>query len=405
MTEPVARLSLRARDRVFGFDRTLILGVLNVTPDSFSDGGRWMDLEAALARGLEMSAEGADLIDVGGESTRPGAAPVGVSEELERVLPVVEALAARGVAVSIDTRKPVVAAEALARGACLVNDVSGLGDEMLAVIAGASAGAIAMHMQGTPETMQRAPHYDDVVAEVRDFLAGRIAAARAVGVPVMVDPGIGFGKSLEHNLELLRNLDALAALGAPVLVGVSRKSFLARLTGDALGDRRAPTLAAGVAAVLAGAHALRVHDVAAAVAASRVAEALRTERRTKRRHATLERVEIRGLRRLARVGVGASERARPQALVIDLVLELDRRAAVASDELATTVDYVDLAELLESELARRTDTLLENLARALGEAILGRWYAVSSVEVRLAKVAVAERLGAEAVVVSVALER
>jgi len=241
------------------------MGVLNVTPDSFSDGGRWLDAGAAVAHGLRMVGEGADVIDVGGESTRPGADPVDTEEELRRVLPVVEALAAH-TRVSIDTRKAEVAEAALAAGASLLNDVSAT---LAPVARAAGAGWVAMHMQGDPRTMQRDPTYDDVVAEVRSFLVERAAAA---GVEeVWIDPGIGFGKTMEHNLALLAHLDTLVATGYPVVVGTSRKAFLGRLTGGAAADDRVEASVATAAWALAqGASMVRAHDVAPTVAAARL---------------------------------------------------------------------------------------------------------------------------------------
>src|SRR5437660_8681479 len=207
-------------------DRCLVMGVLNVTPDSFSDGGRWLDPEAAVAHGLALVAEGADVVDVGGESTRPGAEPVPADEELRRVVPVVEVLAPH-VRVSVDTRKAVVAGSAIAVGATLVIDVSA---SLHAVAAAGGVGWVAMHMQGDPRTMQQAPSYDDVVMEVRDFLVARADAAERAGVDeVWIDPGIGFGKTVSHNLTLLKHLRVLADTGRPVLVGTSRKSFLGKL--------------------------------------------------------------------------------------------------------------------------------------------------------------------------------
>ena len=235
------------------------MGVLNVTPDSFSDGGRWLDREAAVAHGLELIAEGADIVDVGGESTRPGADPVPADEERRRVVPVVEALAPH-VRVSVDTRKPEVAEAAVAAGATLVNDVSA---QLYDVAAAGHVGWVAMHMRGEPSTMQRDVRYDDVVGEVRDFLRTRAEKAVAAGVgEVWIDPGIGFGKTLEHNLSLLRHLDVLVATGFPVVVGTSRKSFIGRLTGNAaVDDRREGSLATAVWCMLAGARMVRVHDV------------------------------------------------------------------------------------------------------------------------------------------------
>ncbi len=249
------------------------MGVLNVTPDSFSDGGRYLDRDAAIARGLEIVAEGADIVDVGGESTRPGAEPVDEAEELRRVLPVVEALAGR-TRVSIDTMKPAVAEAAVAWGAWLVNDVAcGLRD----VAAATGAALVVMHMRGTPQDMQSHTCYDDVVAEVHAFLALRAAEAREVGVrEVFVDPGIGFAKTGEHNIALLAALPELVADGVPVLVGTSRKRFLGTLGRPAgaealpVDDRREASLATAVWAMAAGVRIVRVHDVRPAVQAARL---------------------------------------------------------------------------------------------------------------------------------------
>ena len=241
--------------------KPLIMGVLNVTPDSFSDGGRFLDADAAVARGMEMVAEGADIVDVGGESTRPGAAPVSERDELARVLPVVEALAPH-VRVSIDTTKVRVAEAAVEAGAAIINDVSA---SLSGVAADRRAGWVAMHMQGTPRTMQDAPHYRDVVREVTTFLVERASAAKDAGVEdVWIDPGIGFGKTAAHNLSLLKHLDVLVDTGFPVLVGTSRKSFLGALVGGAdPEDRIEGSLATAVWAMQKGAAIVRVHDVKA----------------------------------------------------------------------------------------------------------------------------------------------
>jgi dihydropteroate synthase len=252
-----------------------VMGVLNVTPDSFSDGGRYLDAAAALAHARRLVSEGADWIDVGGESTRPRAEPVPAAEELRRVLPVVEALAAEDVAVSIDTRKPDVAEAAVAAGARMVNDVTA---RIAPVAAATGAAFVAMHMQGDPATMQDAPRYDDVVTEVRDYLVARARAATAAGVAeVWIDPGIGFGKTLDHNLALLAHLDTLVATGYPVLVGTSRKAMLGTLAARAEpggprsvpppADRLEGSLATAVWAQLAGVAMVRVHDVAATLRA------------------------------------------------------------------------------------------------------------------------------------------
>jgi len=256
----------------------IVMGVVNVTPDSFSDGGEWLDPAAAIAHGRDLVAQGAAILDVGGESTRPGAAPVGEAEELRRVLPVLEGLAAAGARLSIDTSKAAVAAAAIDAGATIVNDVTALrGDPgMAALVAARDCDVCLMHMLGEPRTMQRDPRYADVVADVRAFLAERLEHAVAAGIDerrVWLDPGIGFGKTIDHNLELLSRLDELVALGRPVVVGTSRKSFLGRITGREAGDRVAGTIAANVLALARGASVFRVHDVAEARDALAVAAA------------------------------------------------------------------------------------------------------------------------------------
>ena len=246
-----------------GLERPLVMGVVNVTPDSFSDGGKFLDAQAAVAHARRLREEGADLVDVGGESTRPGAAPVPVEEELRRVLPVVESL--RDFPVSVDTRRPAVMRAALASGASMINDIEALRSPgALEAVAGSGCGLCLMHMQGEPQSMQREPSYGDVVREVRDFLAGRIAACEQAGIArerLVADPGFGFGKTVEHNLALLRRLPELAGLGVPVLAGWSRKSSLGRITGREPGGRLAGSLAAALLALLGGARILRVHDV------------------------------------------------------------------------------------------------------------------------------------------------
>jgi dihydropteroate synthase len=249
-------------------DRPLLMGVVNVTPDSFSDGGLYLDADAAVAHGELLAGEGADILDVGGESTRPGAAPVSEEEELRRVVPVVERLAGVGPRVSIDTTKVVVARAALEAGADIVNDVSAFrfDPELAGLVAEAGVDCCLMHMLGEPRTMQENPRYGDVVAEVKAFLEERLAFAAGEGVPeerVWLDPGIGFGKTAEHNLELLRRLDEIVAIGRPVVVGTSRKSFLGKLTGGRPEGERLPgTIATNVVALERGASVFRVHDVA-----------------------------------------------------------------------------------------------------------------------------------------------
>lgn len=258
------------------------MGIVNVTPDSFSDGGLYLDAEAAIAHGRELAAEGADILDVGGESTRPGAEAVSDERELERTLPVVEALAGEtgaGVPVSIDTSKAAVARAALDAGAAIVNDVTALrGDPDLAELCGErGCGLVLMHMKGSPRTMQEAPIYGDVVDEVRAFLVERIEAAMSAGVAegrIWVDPGIGFGKTVEHNLELLRRLGELRALGRPIVIGSSRKRFLGSLTGREVDGRLGGSVASNVLALAAGAEVFRVHDVLAVRQALEVAEVI-----------------------------------------------------------------------------------------------------------------------------------
>lgn len=249
------------------------MGVVNVTADSFSDGGRYLDTDAAVAHGERLAGSGADVLDVGGESTRPGAAPVAADEERRRVVPVVERLAATGVTVSIDTTKVDVAKACLDAGARIVNDVSAgrFDDTMLAAVADREAGFVAMHMQGEPRTMQDAPHYDDVVTDVGRFLIDRLDAARAAGIPdgrLMADPGIGFGKTGEHNLVLLAHLDRLATVvPVPLLVGTSRKSFIGAVLDTPVDEREEGTLATTIWAFERGAAMVRVHDVEGAVRA------------------------------------------------------------------------------------------------------------------------------------------
>jgi dihydropteroate synthase len=255
------------------------MGIVNVTPDSFSDGGLFLDADAAVEHGRLLAAEGAAILDIGGESTRPGAAPVGEDEELRRVLPVVERLAGDGARLSIDTTKSRVARAALAAGATIVNDVSALRfDPALAgVVAESGAHCCLMHMLGEPRTMQVDPRYDEVVSDVKAFLEERLAFAVAEGIPeerIWLDPGIGFGKTVEHNLELLRRLDEIVAVGRPVVIGTSRKSFLGKLAGGRAEDARVPgTIATNVLALERGATVFRVHDVAQNADALKVAAA------------------------------------------------------------------------------------------------------------------------------------
>ncbi|MEJ2253133.1 MAG: dihydropteroate synthase [Nitrospirota bacterium] len=265
--------------------RTLVMGVLNVTPDSFSDGGDFFDPRAAIGRARQIEDEGADAIDIGGLSTRPGSEPVDEAEELRRVLPVIEALAGTvSVPLSIDTYRASVARRALEAGAAMVNDISGLrfDPEMSAEAARAGVPVVVMHIRGTPRNMQAAPRYEALVPEVMDYLRGSIRLADEAGIAqVIIDPGIGFGKTFDHNLEIINRLGEFTLLGRPVLVGPSRKAFLGRILGGAPPkERLMGTAAAVTAAVLAGAHMVRVHDVREMVQVARVADAIKRERMT-----------------------------------------------------------------------------------------------------------------------------
>ena len=304
----------RARQFEFTFPRpALVMGVVNVTPDSFSDGGEFLEPAKAVAHGLELIEQGAEILDVGGESTRPGAAAVGEAEELRRVLPVIERLAARcKIPISIDTTKPAVARAALAAGASIVNDIAAAQrsvrssafrrsdavdepgrlkaelqtDEMWRVVAESGAGYVCMHMQGTPQTMQVEPKYADVVREVGEFFAERLARLKNSGVSaeqVVLDVGIGFGKTMEHNLQLLAGLSEFAKFGRPLLLGVSRKSFLGKFSGATVAERLPSALACSTLALANGVQLFRTHDVAATVQALRMAEVVLTTRSERRR--------------------------------------------------------------------------------------------------------------------------
>jgi dihydropteroate synthase len=258
----------------FDLSRALVMGIVNVTPDSFSDGGRHASTDAAIAHAHQLIAQGADILDIGGESTRPGAANVNIQEELDRVLPVIEALRGIPVPISIDTLKPEVMRIALAAGASMVNDINALQETgALNVVADSDAGVCVMHKQGTPQTMQQHPQYQDVVAEVSAFLRQRIAAAEAAGIArerIVVDPGFGFGKTLAHNLDLLRDVGVFSSLGVPVLAGLSRKSMLGALTGRDVNQRMAASVAGALLAAQRGAAIVRVHDVGETVDALKI---------------------------------------------------------------------------------------------------------------------------------------
>jgi dihydropteroate synthase len=253
-------------------DRPRVMGIVNATPDSFSDGGLAFEVDAAIARGLQLEADGADILDIGGESSRPGSAPIPLGEELRRVIPVVEGLVSRAkVPISVDTTKPEVARAALEAGAAIINDICGLDSfEMAQVVNEFDAGVVLMHMRGEPATMQHAPIYDDVVSEVIAALADRFGRWGIARERIAIDPGIGFGKTIEHNLMLLRNLDRFASLGCAVLVGTSRKGFLGTLTGRAVSDRTTASVVSSLLAIRQGVGIVRVHDVAPMVDAIKV---------------------------------------------------------------------------------------------------------------------------------------
>lgn len=272
-------MQLDCRGRILDLSRPQVMGILNVTPDSFSDGGRYRQLDAAFAHAVRMAEEGAAIIDVGGESTRPGSEAVSLQEEMDRVIPVIERLHAElPVVISVDTSKPEVMQAAVAAGAGLINDVYALRNSgALDVAASLGVPVCLMHMQGEPRTMQHAPNYMDVVAEVRDFLDERMHICAQAGIPrehLLIDPGFGFGKNLDHNLSLLRHLPELHALGAPLLVGVSRKSMIGAITGASVDERVPGSVAAAVLAVWLGAKIVRVHDVKPTVDALKVVAAV-----------------------------------------------------------------------------------------------------------------------------------
>lgn len=262
----------------FDLSHPLIMGIVNATPDSFSDGGQHLQRDAALAYAQQLIAEGADMLDIGGESTRPGARPVGIQEEMDRVLPIIEELRDAAVPISIDTFKPEVMLAAIAAGAQMINDINALQDAAsLNAVASSNVAVCLMHKQGNPQTMQEQPVYQNVVAEVGAFLSGRIAAAEAAGIQrdrIVIDPGFGFGKALAHNLALLQRLNELATLGVPVLAGLSRKSMLGALTGQDVAQRLSASVAAALIAVQNGASIVRVHDVRATVDALKILKAV-----------------------------------------------------------------------------------------------------------------------------------
>lgn len=377
--------------------RCLVLGVVNVTPDSFSDGGEHFDVDKAIAHGRGLAVDGADIVDVGGESTRPGAGRVEEAEELRRVVPVVRALAADGVTVSVDTMRSAVAEAAVVAGARMVNDVSGgrADPGLVSFVAEAQVPYILMHWRGHSDVMQERAVYADVVTEVRDELARQLDDVTGLGVSfdqVVLDPGIGFAKRHPHNWSLLARLDALATLGRPLLVGSSRKGFLgALLAGDDGSPRPAPgrddaTVALTALAAAAGVWGVRVHDVAASADAVRVAARMAAERPAGAPAGVPrpDRIALRGLRVRGHHGVFTTERETGQTFVVDVVLDVDTGPAAAADDLALTVDYGELADRLVAVVAGEPADLLETVAQRLADVCLatrGVW----AVEVTLHK--------------------
>jgi dihydropteroate synthase len=369
MTPRAGRIFLVSLPLEQRFPRPSVMGVVNVTPDSFSDGGVHLDAEVAVEAARRMIDEGAAIVDVGGESTRPGSESVDVDTELRRVVPVLEAL--QGVPVSIDTAKAEVARRAVELGAELVNDVTALrGDpELAGVVADSGAFLCLMHMRGDPRTMQVDPTYGDVASEVASFLEQRLALAVAAGVPeerVCLDPGIGFGKTVEQNFELLRRLDVLLALGRPVLIGFSRKSSLGRILGDAAATTGplSASVGAAVAAFERGATILRVHDVREHVEALTVAAAVRGP-------AQAMIVELAGLRIFGKHGVYPEEKKHGQDFLYDVELEVGERGA--TDRLEEAVDYEEVARCVQSVSDAKSYDLLEALASAVADELLRRF--------------------------------
>jgi dihydropteroate synthase len=268
---------IKCGSHILNFERTLIMGVLNVTPDSFSDGGLFIDAKKAVEHAIQMTKDGADIIDIGGESTRPGSEPVSDEEEFARVGPIIKKLAKLDVPLSIDTYKPFVARKCVEAGAGIINDITGLGNQEMADLAAElKTPVVLMHMKGEPRNMQHNPTYKDVVAEIMEFLKERISKARKSGIKdIIADPGIGFGKTTEHNLQILKRLDEFKELKCPILVGPSRKSFIGNVTGLKANERLEGTLASVVIAVINGANMVRVHDVKACKRAVQIADAIR----------------------------------------------------------------------------------------------------------------------------------
>ncbi|MBX9765091.1 dihydropteroate synthase [Patescibacteria group bacterium] len=355
---------------------TKILGVVNVTPDSFSDGGKFFDPDAAIAHGKRLIEEGADALDIGGESSRPGAEPVSVEEELRRVIPVIEGLSGVSVPISIDTYKPEVAQAALVAGATIVNDISGFTNlEMRKVTAEYNAGAIIMHMQGKPSDMQKNPNYSDVIGDIKSFFETQVRACRDVGIKnIILDPGIGFGKTLEHTLTILRRLREFTTLGLPLLVGTSRKSFIGALTGVTSPEERLEgTISSVVVAAQNGASWVRVHDVRETRLALGIVDAVR-----------MDAVVISGMAFSVNIGTTPEERAVRQSIIMNAELFFDIKKSAVSKELKDTIDYADVFRVLKAHIEGQKFVLVETMIESSASLLLSTFPA-RKVRLRLKK--------------------
>ena len=366
------------------------MGILNVTPDSFSDGGRYLDPGPAIEQGLRMVDEGADFIDIGGESSRPGASRVSESEELDRVTPVLRALVAQcGVPISIDTQKTRVARRCIDAGAAIINDIGGLRDPAMAeVAADTGTSVVIMHMRGTPATMQQYTRYDDVVAEIRGFLEAAASAATRAGVPeIAIDPGLGFGKTAGQNFEILARLNEIETLGYPVLVGPSRKSFLGSLPSRLPTEERLEgTLAAVAAGALNGARIVRVHDVEPCRRVLDVVDAVRGGRSMR------DKMLIPGIPLRARVGCTEAERKARQTVMVDIELRCDVDPGASEDSIASAIDYVCVREEAARVVSARPYNLIETIGVRIATRLLERFPA-AEVLVRVRKPSALKEFG------------
>ena len=389
----IARHPSGLPDALARIDRPLVFGVLNVTPDSFSDGGEHFGTEQAIAHGLLMHAHGADVVDVGGESTRPGAIRIDAADEQRRVLPVIRALHKAGVPTSVDTMRASTARAAIAAGSCIVNDVSGgrADPDMLATVADLGVPVIIMHWRGHSDRMDELALYGDVVIDVVAELRARVAAALEAGVRrdhIAVDPGLGFAKEADHNWALLGRIDEVMAMGFPVMVGASRKRFLGSLLADSEGQPRSmagrdlATDAVSALAAAAGAWAVRVHDVAGSADAVLVGRAWREATRDGA-DSSLDQILLQGIRAVGHHGVFDHERRDGQEFIVDLVVHLPSRVAATSDLLADTVDYGVISQRVHELITGEPVDLIETLAERIASAVLA--LGVASVEVTVHK--------------------